>query len=103
MRERGRGGRKEGGRERNEKKEKEKRGKRNGKKEKEIEEKKMGGWEKKRREGGGARQRRLRPRSATRVRATGDGARGQEGEEGKRGGGIRGGRSRRVALDGKEI
>ena len=101
VRERSRGGRgrKEG--ERKKKKEKGKRGKRgkrNGKREKEIEKKKrkkMGG-RKKKKEGGGARQRRLRPRSATRgVRAAEDGARGRRGKrrEGKRGGEIRGGRS----------
>ena len=81
-----------------------KKGGREKKKEKEIEEKKMGGEGKEKEGGGGARQRRLRPRSATRVRATGDGARGREGRrEGKRRGGIRGGRSRRVALDGKKM
>ena len=70
-RERGvaRRGRKRGrreGREEKKEKEKEKRGKKKWKKkEKEIEEKKMGGRERKRR-GGGARQRRPRPRSATR-------------------------------------
>ena len=54
----------------------------------------------KRRGRGGARQRRPRLRSAT--RDAGGGARGRR-REGKGGGGIRGGRSRRVALDRKEM
>ena len=55
-----------------------------------MKKKKMGkrGKRERKRRGGGARQRRPRPRSATRgvvtrVRATGDGARGQEGREEK--------------------
>ena len=72
------------------------------KKEKEIEERKMGGRERKRREeavrasgdcGCG------RPRVACGPRKVGHAVRR---EKGKRGGGIRGGRSRRVALDEKD-
>ena len=86
--------RKEGGREKKKgKREKGKEKKGNGKKEKEIEEKKMGGRERKRR-GGGARQRRLRPRSATR----GVGPR----EVGHAVGGERGKRRARFAASGRD-
>jgi len=62
------------------------------------------GKEGKEKEGGGARQRRPRPRSATRgvvtrVRATGDGARGQEGREEK---GERGKEGARFAAAGRD-
>jgi len=92
--------RKKGGREK--KKEKKKKGKRNGKKEKEIEERKMGGRERKRREGAvrASGDRGCgRPRVACGPRKVGHAVRR---EKGKRGGGIRGGRSRRVALDEKD-
>ena len=98
----------EGERKEGERKEKGKRekGKRNGKKEKEIEEKKNG-REGKEKEGGG------RCAPAATAAAVGHawragrgrwGTRSEEREEkgeGKRRGGIRGGQSRRVALDGK--
>ena len=100
-RQRGKKGRREG------EKRKEKRGKRNGKKEKEIEEKKMGRRERKK-EGGG----RCAPAAtAAAVGHAGAGhgrwgtrsGGGKDKERREKRGGIRGGRSRRVALDGKEM
>src|SRR6185503_14218335 len=71
-----------------------------------MKKKKMGKRERekgKRRGRGGARQRRPRLRSATRGVRPREVGHAVGGERGKRRGGIRGGWSRRVALDGKEM